>query len=178
MIGPLQLPVLALVGGLGFCGVAAAAEPPTTGALAPLESYSEVIERPLFAPDRKRHIKLAPVAPAGKPVLTAIIMLKDRRYAFLREGNAPARRVNEGDSIDGVTVKKILRDRILVVAADGAETTFRLFQDQPADVAKSDTQPAASPPAPVATAGTPEGPPTGIVPVDSRPRKPLITSQP
>lgn len=178
MIRPLQLAVLALVGSLGFSGIAAAAESPATGALAPLESLSEVIERPLFAPDRKRHIKLAPVPPAGKPVLTAIIMLKDRRYAVLREGNAPARRVNEGDRIDGMTVKKILRDRILIVAADGAETTLRLFPDPPTDAAKSDTQPAASPPAPVVTVRMPEGPPTGIVPVDNRPRKPLITSQP
>lgn len=178
MIRPLQFPVLALVGGLGFGGLAAAAEPPATGALAPLESFSEVIERPLFAPDRKRHIKPAPVPPAGKPVLSAIIMLKDRRYAVLREGNAPARRVNEGDSIDGMTVKRILRDRIVTAAAGGAETTLRLFPDPPADAAKSDTQPATSPPAPVVTVRMPEGPPAGMVPIDNRPRKPLITAQP
>lgn len=180
MIRPLRLPLLVLAGSLGFFSLTASASdaPATIGALAPLESFSEVIERPLFAPDRRRHIKVAAVAPAGKPVLTAIIMLKDRRYAVLRQGNAPARRVTEGDSMDGMTVKKILRDRIVTTAADGGEATLRLFPDRPADAAKSDIQPAASPPASVVTAGMLEGPPPGTVPAGNRSRKPLITSQP
>lgn len=178
MTRPLQLPVLALAGSLVFYGLAAAVEIPATGALAPLENFSEVIERPLFAPDRKRHIKAAPAAPAGEPVLTAIIMLKEKRYAVLREGNASARRVNEGDSIHGRTVKRILRDRIVTVASDGAETTLRLFPDQPVDAAKSAPQPVASPVAPVIAADMPEGPPAGMMPADNRPRKPLIISQP
>lgn len=86
MIRSLRIPVLVLAGGLVFYGPAASAS--ELPALAPLESFSEVIERPLFTPDRKRHIKAAPAAPAGKPVLTAIIMLKDRRYAVLR-GQCP-----------------------------------------------------------------------------------------
>lgn len=165
--------------GLCPCGPASWASevPVVTGAMAPLESFSEVIERPLFAPDRKRPIKAAPALPAGQPVLTAIVLLKDKRYAVLREGDAPARRVNEGDSIGSATVRKILRDRIVTVAVDGTETTLRLFPEQPAETAKSAPQPVALP-APVITADRPEGPPTGMMPADSRPRKPLITSNP
>jgi hypothetical protein len=178
MIRLLRTVLLAMAAAPGFCGLSASASEAAaaTGGLPPLASFSEVIDRPLFAPDRKRHIKAEPPAAAGKPVLTAIIMLKNKRYAVLREGNAPARRVNEGDSIQGLTVKKILRDRIVIVATDGAETTLRLFPDPPADAAKSETQPVASPPAPVVTAGMPDGPPPGLAPVDNRPRKPLITS--
>ena len=168
---------LLIPAGLSLYGLASpASEPPMTAkAMAPLESFSEVIERPLFAPDRKRHIKAAPAAPAGQPVLTAIILLKDKRYAVLREGDAPARRVKEGDSITGATVKKILRDRVVTVAADGTETAMRLFPEQPAEAAKAAAQPAA-PSASATAVGMTEGPPPGMIPTDNRPRKPLATS--
>lgn len=179
MIGPRQILILATAGGLSLYSLASFASeaPAETGAMASLESFSEVIERPLFAPDRKRHVKAAPVPPAGKPVLTAIVLLKDKRYAVLREGDAAAHRVNEGDKIGGMTVKKILRDRIVTVAADGSETTMQLFPEQPAETAKSASQPA-TPRVPVVTAGMSDGPPPGMMPAGNRPRKPLITSNP
>lgn len=169
-----QFFTLAIVAGLWLYSLdSPASEAPVAGAMAPLESFSEVIERPLFSPDRKRHIKAAPAPPAGQPTLTAIILLKDQRYAVLREGDAPARRVNEGDSIGSVTVKKILRDRIVTISADGTEAAMRLFPEQPAEAAK-----AATPSVPLVTAGTPEVPMPRMTPADNRPRKPLITSNP
>lgn len=179
MTCPRQVFTLMLAGSLNLFSVVSSASeaPAASGSMAPLASFSEVIERPLFAPDRKRHIKAVPVSPAEKPVLTAIILLKDKRYAVLREADAPARRVNEGDSIGGLMVMKILRDRIVTVAADGSETTMQLFPEQPAETAKSAPQPAV-PRVPVVTAGMSDGPPPGMMPADNRPRKPLITSNP
>lgn len=172
MICRQQFFTLAVVAGLSLYSLASpASEAPVAGAMAPLESFSEVIERPLFAPDRKRHVKAAPAPPAGRPVLTAIVLLKDKRYAVLREGDAPARRVNEGDRIGGATVKKILRDRIVTVSADGTEAAMRLFPEQPNEAAKADALRA-----PLVTAGMPEAPPPGMIPADNRSRKPLITS--
>lgn len=168
MIRLFRIPALLLAGGLA---VPAAAEPPAAaiGITAPLESFSEVIERPLFAPDRKRHIKAAPATPAAKPVLSAIVMLKDRRYAVLQEGKSAGRRVKEGDAVGSMTVKKILRDRIVMAAADGAETVMHLFSDQPAETTKSASS-TAPPPIPTVTAG--------VTPAGNRPPKPLITSNP
>lgn len=167
-----SLLMMAAAGGLGLYSLTcSAAEAPA--AMPPLESFSEVIQRPLFAPDRRRHLKPAAAAPAGKPVLSAIIMLKSKRYAMLRDGEAPARQVHEGDSIGGMTVKKILRDRVVLAGADGNETALPLFPNQPGGSARSASS--EPPPVPAFTAGMSGGPPAGMIPGDNRPRKPLIT---
>lgn len=178
-------PVILLM--VSLCGVpfAAAAEtgPAFMSSTPPLERLSDVIERPIFAPDRKRHIKLAPVAAPGKPTLTAVILLKDKRYAMLREGDSAARRLTEGETIGGMTIKKIMRDRVVAVSGDGAESILHLFAEPPAETAASaPALPASasipSPHAALATAGLTAAPSVDMIPAGGvRPSKPLISAQ-
>lgn len=156
----------------GLCSTAALAEPTVpTRTVPPLSSFSEVLERPLFSPDRKRHLKAEPAAMPEKATLTAIILLKEKRYALLREDSSVPRRIQEGDAIGSMRVKKILRDRIIATATDGTESVIRLFADTPADAAGTTATASASQVPPMTAP-----PAEGAITAGNRPTKPLISS--
>jgi hypothetical protein len=104
----------------------------------PLNQYGEVVERPLFSPDRRAHQQARTVA-ATPPLpftLRGIIVQSNVHYALIEEGSpgspAVSKRLTEGQSIGGGTVKEILRDRI-VVNMNGGETVIRLFDPSTTD---------------------------------------------
>lgn len=94
--------------------------------LAPLDSYAEVLRRPLFAPDRRAHeAAQAAAAPPQSFTLRGIVVEAGAHYALVDEGPT-TRRVTEGQTLGGGTVKQIERDR-LVLELDGVDTAVKLF---------------------------------------------------
>ena len=115
---------------------AAATDAPASGAfhMAPLDTYAEVLRRPLFAPDRRAHEAPQAVASVDEPfTLSGIVIQPAASYALVEEGKT-TRRVTEGQALGGGTVKQILRDRV-VLNVNGVETAVKLFD--PATTGKS-----------------------------------------
>lgn len=101
----------------------------TPEAIAPVDPrYGEMLARPLFSPMR-RPIQLAPqtVTPGQLPVLTGVAITPQRRLAVVEYGTpAKSHRVTEGQTIDYGTVERILPDRIVMRARDGAQAEVKL----------------------------------------------------
>jgi hypothetical protein len=102
---------------------------PTRSVLPPLQSFSEVSERPLFA--RSRRPSPPPSPDALKPittlVLAGVILLKDERIAIVAHGLPPVlARLTEGQEVDGWTVVAIHPDHI-VVAHGSTEQEIKLL---------------------------------------------------
>lgn len=98
--------------------------------LPPLASLAAVIERPLFAANR-RPLAHAAAAPAADPKtfsLAGITIAGGERAAFVRHAGSPAiQRLTEGQEIDGWTVRAIAADRI-TLRHGAAEATMPLYK--------------------------------------------------
>jgi hypothetical protein len=107
--------------------LAAAAAQAEEFRLPPLASFSDVVDRPLFAPDRRRHDSPhSSTGPAAPVVLSGIVIEQRTRYALVNEGAPVLRRIAEGERLPAGTVKQILPDRI-VLATPSGETVVTLF---------------------------------------------------
>ena len=123
------------------------AEPVTVGfRMPPLSQYGEVTERPLFSPDRRPHQAAPQGAAAPLPFsLRGIVVQPKGHYALIEEGTpAVSRRVSEGETLGGGTVKEIQRDRI-VLSLNGGETVIRLFEPSTTNGKRSPALPAGGP---------------------------------
>jgi hypothetical protein len=119
----------------------------------PLQNFSETVDRPLFAPDRRPHQSPPQIQGPAAPIALTGIVIQDRtRYALINEGALAPRRIAEGERLAAGTVTQILPDRIVVAAPGGRDTVVKLFDKKPAA--------AASTPATVAPS---RGPPGRIV---------------
>jgi hypothetical protein len=113
----------------------AAAAPPTTAPrLKPLASYAETVARPLFSPIRRAPAPAASAVALGQVTglaLSGIVISKNERHALIQHGHSGiARRVAEGEEIDGWTVRSIRRDGI--VLQHGATEHELLLRDNEA----------------------------------------------
>lgn len=95
-----------------------------TGAHAPpVESFSEIVERPLFWASRRPPTLLPGGSKDDAPtidfVLHGIVITTDERFAMFQHGT-PSRlvRLNEGQELLGWTVQSILTDRVLLRSND------------------------------------------------------------
>lgn len=102
--------------------------------LPPLDSYADVLRRPLFSPDRRAH---EPAPAVGAPLsfaLRGIVIEADTHYAIVEEGST-IRRLTEGQALGGGMIAKIVRDRVVLNIA-GTDRVIRLFEpstnDEPA----------------------------------------------
>ena len=93
--------------------------------MAPLTTYSEVVRRPLFSPDRRPHAAAQAAALPQSFELRGIVILPAAPYAIVQEGST-TKRVAEGEALGGGTVKQILRDRV-VLDVKGVETPVKLY---------------------------------------------------
>lgn len=99
-----------------------------TFSMAPLATFAEINERPLFAPDRRPHKMPLPVAAPGTPiVLTGIIILPEGRYAMIHDGGSKTVRVAEGDHIASGTIKRIMPDHVEIALANDRDAIVKLF---------------------------------------------------
>jgi hypothetical protein len=113
----------------------------------PLSRFSDTIERPLFAPDRRRHEAPPQLAgPAAPIALTGIVIQDRKRYALVNEGAPAPRRIAEGERLAAGTVTQILPDRIVVAVPGGGETVVKLFDKKPAAASTPATAPSRGPP--------------------------------
>jgi len=85
---------------------------------------------PTGAPIRRLRRVAAPPLPFS---LRGIVVQPTAHYALIEEGSpGVSKRVTEGQSIGGGTVKEILRDRV-VLNINGGETVIRLFEPSATD---------------------------------------------
>jgi hypothetical protein len=106
----------------------AAVEAPAAPAgfrMAPLDTYAEVLRRPLFVSDRRAH-EAAQAAAIDQPfTLRGIVIQPAASYALVEEGKT-TKRVTEGQALGRGTVTHILHDRV-VLSVNGVETAVKLF---------------------------------------------------
>jgi hypothetical protein len=114
---------------------------PAAGFVMPaLDHYSEVVERPLFVESRRPPEEEEQVSePAKQPqlpekrpsyLLTGVMMTPERRTAFLKSvSDGEAKRVKQGDTLDGWLVKRVESRR--VVLAQGSRSQVLKLQVVP-----------------------------------------------
>jgi hypothetical protein len=94
--------------------------------LPPLESFAEVIARPLFLPSRRPlpPVSAEPAKPIARFTLAGVVLEADRRVALIQSGTSPPPiMVTVGGVIDGWTVLAIESDHVVLRSA---ETTAEL----------------------------------------------------
>ena len=104
---------------------AADAPAPAGFHMASLDTYAEVLRRPLFASDRRAHETQAAATPDAPFTLRGIVIQPAAAYALIEEGKT-TKRVTEGQALGGGTVTQILHDRV-VLNVNGVETAVKLF---------------------------------------------------
>jgi hypothetical protein len=112
-------------------GAAKTAESAPALTLAPLSTFSAVTDRPLFSPDRRPAPAASETLGAWSAlVLAGIVVTPASREALIAHGN-PAKIVHlqEGQSVDGWTVRSIAADRV-VVANGGEQHEMRFLAKQ------------------------------------------------
>jgi hypothetical protein len=129
----------------------AGAAHPSSYALPPLASFSEVLKRPLFLENR-RPVEPAPpiesVPEVGDFSIAGIVVSKTNRHVLVRAAEAGAvKRVHEGETINGWSVEKILADRVLLRRGEELEEMKPREKGQKNAKARSGVQRATGAPA-------------------------------
>jgi general secretion pathway protein N len=139
--------LLLLLSALAFGSAARAEEPgPAAAALAnpvaaqSLDQLSNILDRPLFSPSRRRvpapapspvvEAPAPPALPAPPPdlVLFGVVMDGEGARAVVRAGaDKRLLRAQIGDEIDGWKVAQIEGRKVVLASQDGRFATFRLF---------------------------------------------------
>jgi len=107
--------------------------------LATAPNYSPIVDKHLFNLERNNVIPAEPLPPsepkvvAPKPILMGTMGLAGSTYALMVSGTGSDstlyRRLKVGEQLDGYTLVKVLRDKV-VMNADGKELDVRI-EDQP-----------------------------------------------
>ncbi len=109
-------------------------------AMAPLEDFSTILERPLFSPTRRPPAQGAVAAPASEPklqvTLVGVIISSEEQIAIVRLDDASRfARLSVGDSFQGWTLDSIEPSRITFRRGD-VEEHIELTYDVPPPVQK------------------------------------------
>ena len=153
-----------------------------------IESRRETVERTLFNPTRRPAPPQAaagakPAIAPGQFVLTGTTVIDQKATAFLREVNGGrSRRVQQGETINGLLVSEVRTDRVKLTAGDQVEElTLKVAAGpkttiQPAAPAPPPPQPGAVPPgvpqpAPTAAAAPQPGQPQDVAEVLAQRRR-------
>ena len=123
---------------------------------------TEMVERTLFNPTRRP----APALPqeGGQPrmvrgqfALTGTTVSEGKSTAFLRESSGKSRRVQAGDSINGLKVAEVKADRVMLTLGDESEELMLKIVSNP--------RPAVPPPTAAAAMGSMPQPAPGVAQV-------------
>jgi hypothetical protein len=103
------------------------------------EQFPQTVERPLFVPTRRPP---PPPPPPPKPSmhkgqfqLTGVMILPSTSYVMLREVSGGAtRRVEKGQTINGILVKDVMPERVVLSQYDEIETLVLKVQASPKQV--------------------------------------------
>ena len=125
-----------------------------------IESRRETLERTLFNPTRRpappqTAASAKPAIATGQFVLTGTTVVDQKATAFLREVNGGrSRRVQQGETINGLLVAEVRADRVKLTAGDAAEELTLKVAAGP----KTTIQPAVAVAPPQPTPGAPGAP--------------------
>jgi hypothetical protein len=86
-------------------------------ALAALETFADIAQRPLFTPGRRPSPATPVAAPQGLRLEGVIVMGAEKR-AIIKQADGRTARLGEGDTIGEWTVRRIDPDHVLLVAGD------------------------------------------------------------
>ena len=108
--------------------------------LAPVEDFSEVLDRPLFSPTRRPPAEGAVPAPDSEPelevTLVGVIISSEEQIAIVKpKDGSRLLRLSVGDSFQGWAVDSIEKSRIIFRRGD-IEEIFELTYDLPPPVQK------------------------------------------
>jgi general secretion pathway protein N len=147
--------------------------PPMDFSLPPLTHYHEIVERPLFMPDRKPQQPDEQQAPTAAVTvnppqarLIGTVITPAKRQALIQDLTAgKVVRVEQGMPVQDWQVKEILPDRLVLARAGGQpqELMLRVYDKVPVEMAAAG-QMATPYPAPVQMRQVPQPVPPGIVP--------------
>ena len=130
-----------------------------------LTARPETVARTLFNPTRRPAPPVVAEAPKptmkrGQFTLTGTLVVEGKSTAFLREvAGGKARRVLQGESINGLVVAEVKPDRVRLTMGDESEDLILKVQTnpKPTAVAGAPAAPAAMPAAPAAAPVPPAG---------------------
>ena len=108
--------------------------------MAPAESFSAILERPLFSPTRRPPaegtVTLESAEPELEVTVVGIIISSEEQIAIIKpKGESRFVRLSEGDSFQGWTLETIEPDRITFQRGD-IEEHIELTYDEPPPVQK------------------------------------------
>jgi hypothetical protein len=106
---------------------------PPLALLPPLATYAATVERPLFAPSRRPPPGATAMA-LGPSIesrfrLLGIVSTGGKRKAFIADGTR-RREIDDGDMLEGWTVKEIGQDRV-VLSSPAGEASLKLTRAAP-----------------------------------------------
>jgi hypothetical protein len=139
-----------------------------------LAARPETVARTLFNPTRRPAPPVVAEAPKptmkrGQFTLTGTLVVEGKSTAFLREvAGGKARRVLQGESINGLVVAEVKPDRVRLTMGDESEDLILKVQTNPKPTAVAGVPAAAPAPMPAAPAAAPV-PPAGGARVTSAP---------
>jgi type II secretory pathway component PulC len=104
-----------------------AASPVSAEGSASLESYREMLERPLFSPARRAAPGADPASsePADLPVLQGVVLSQSKKIALISY-DSKTQRVQEGHEAGAWKVQSIAKDHVVFRGANGTTATARL----------------------------------------------------
>ena len=134
---------------------------PTLAAAAPEQAYPESVARPLFVPSR-RPAPTAPTTPVatmpkGTLTLQGVTIAGNTRIAMLREKSGRVHRVEQGRTVNGMTVASVEPERVVLTMGDEQETVAML-------VSRAGGAPGTPPAAPAPASGPFPPPPATPAP--------------
>jgi hypothetical protein len=98
---------------------------PRLAALPPYSDFAEITARPLFSPTRRPDAASIPIGIEARYRLLGIVIAGTARHALLAPvAGGAALELAEGGSVEGWTVQKIERDRVLLVSPAGAKASL------------------------------------------------------
>jgi hypothetical protein len=86
-------------------------------ALPPLEAFRDIVERPLFTPNRRPSTTAPAATPQGLR-LEGVIVVGAQKRAIIKQADGHTARVGEGETVGEWTVRQIESERVLLVAGD------------------------------------------------------------
>ncbi len=139
-----------------------------------LAARPETVSRTLFNPTRRPAPPLVAEAPKptmtrGQFTLTGTLVVDGKSTAFLREvAGGKARRVLQGESINGLTVAEVKPDRVRLTLGDESEDLMLKVQPNPKPTAVA-AAPAGAPPVPAGTPAAAQVAPAGAAQTTPQP---------
>ena len=150
---------------------------PTLAVASPEQTYPESVARPLFVPSRRPapSAPSTPVAtmPKGTLTLQGVTIAGNTRIAMLREKSGRVHRVEQGRTVNGMTVASVEPERVVLTMGDEQEAVAML-------VSKAGGAPGTTPQAAAAATSGPFAPqaaPAAPVP-GAAPGVPPVPGQP